>query len=149
MSGIDGSTSTAAGAACVGEGMTVLITGDMSFSYDVNGLSSTYLSPRFKIIVMCNGGGGIFRFIKPTSDLPELETCFEIHRDISVEKYADLFGLRYFELNDEKSAAEVLSLFFAEEDRRLYWRSTPRMFIMPRFCGDTSAGRGNDDNDSI
>lgn len=117
VSGIDGSTSTAAGAACVGEEMTVLITGDMSFSYDVNGLSSTYLSPRFKIIVMCNGGGGIFRFIKPTSDLPELETCFEIHRDISVEKYADLFGLRYFELNDEKSAAEVLSLFFAEEDR--------------------------------
>ena len=117
VSGIDGSTSTAAGAACVGEEMTVLITGDMSFSYDVNGLSSTYLSPRFKIIVMCNGGGGIFRFIKPTSDLPELETCFEIHRDISVEKYADLFGLRYFELNDEKSAAEVLSLFFAEKDR--------------------------------
>ena len=108
---------SAAGAACVGEEMTVLITGDMSFSYDVNGLSSTYLSPRFKIIVMCNGGGGIFRFIKPTSDLPELETCFEIHRDISVEKYADLFGLRYFELNDEKSAAEVLSLFFAEKDR--------------------------------
>ena len=117
VSGIDGSTSTAAGAACVVEEMTVLITGDMSFSYDVNGLSSTYLSPRFKIIVMCNGGGGIFRFIKPTSDLPELETCFEIHRDISVEKYADLFGLRYFELNDEKSAAEVLSLFFAEKDR--------------------------------
>ncbi len=49
--------------------------------------------------------------------MPELETCFEIHRDISVEKYADLFGLRYFELNDEKSAAEVLSLFFAEKDR--------------------------------
>lgn len=117
VSGIEGSTSTAAGAACVGEEMTVLITGDMSFSYDVNGLSSTYLSPRFKIIVMCNGGGGIFRFIKPTSDLPELETCFEIHRDISVEKYADLFGLRYFELNDEKLAAEVLSLFFAEKDR--------------------------------
>ena len=39
------------------------------------------------------------------------------NRDISVEKYADLFGLRYFELNDEKSAAEVLSLFFAEKDR--------------------------------
>ena len=54
VSGIEGSTSTAAGAACVGEEMTVLITGDMSFSYDVNGVSSTYLSPRFKIIVMCN-----------------------------------------------------------------------------------------------
>ncbi|OUN72814.1 2-succinyl-5-enolpyruvyl-6-hydroxy-3-cyclohexene-1-carboxylic-acid synthase [Barnesiella sp. An55] len=115
--GIDGSTSTAAGAACVGDGPTVFITGDMSFSYDANGLSSAYLSPRFKVIVMCNGGGGIFRFIKPTAGLPELERCFEVHRDIPVEKYADLFGLRYFAIDDEASAAEVLPRFFAESER--------------------------------
>ena len=115
--GIDGSTSTAAGASCVDEAMTLFITGDMSFSYDANGLSSAYLSPRFKVIVMCNGGGGIFRFIKPTTGLPELERCFEVHRDIPVEKYADLFGLRYFEIHDEASAAEVLPRFFAESEQ--------------------------------
>ena len=97
--------------------MTLFITGDMSFSYDANGLSSSYLSPRFKVIVMCNGGGGIFRFIKPTAGLPELERCFEVHRDIPVEKYADLFGLRYFEIHDEASAAEVLPRFFAESEQ--------------------------------
>ena len=111
VSGIDGSTSTAAGAACVGEGMTVLITGDMSFSYDVNGLSSTYLSPRFKIIVMCNGGGGIFRFIKPTSDLPELETCFEALYGVM------LLRLQKKELSEGTTKAIESSLFFAEEDR--------------------------------
>lgn len=116
--GIDGSTSTAVGVACVGDDeLTVFITGDMSFSYDVNGLSSGYLSPRFKVIVMCNGGGGIFRFIKPTAGLPELERCFEVHRDIPVQKYADLFGLRYFEIVDEVSATEVLSRFFAEREQ--------------------------------
>lgn len=115
--GIDGSTSTAAGAACVGDEPTVFITGDMSFSYDVNGLSAACLPPRFKVIVMCNGGGGIFRFIKPTAGLPELERCFEVHREIPVEKYADLFGLRYFEIHDEASAAEVLPRFFAENER--------------------------------
>ena len=115
--GIDGSTSTAAGASCVGDATTLFITGDMSFSYDANGLSSAYLSPRFKVIVMCNGGGGIFRFIKPTAGLPELERCFEVHRDIPVEKYADLFGLRYFEIDSETSAAEVLPRFFAENER--------------------------------
>lgn len=115
--GIDGSTSTAAGASCVGDETTLFITGDMSFSYDANGLSSAYLSPRFKVIVMCNGGGGIFRFIKPTAGLPELERCFEVHRDIPVEKYADLFGLRYFEIDSEASAAEVLPRFFAESER--------------------------------
>lgn len=117
VSGIDGATSTAAGAACVGQELTLLITGDMSFSYDVNGLSLPCRSPRFKIIVMCNGGGGIFRFIKPTSGLPELESCLEVRRDIPVRKYADLFDFRYFEITDEASAAEVLPRFFAEAEQ--------------------------------
>ena len=64
-----------------------------------------------------NGGGGIFRFIKPTAGLPELEHCFEVHRDIPVQKYADLFDLRYFEIVDEASATEVLPRFFAERER--------------------------------
>ncbi len=129
VSGIDGSTSTAVGAACVGEENTLLVTGDMSFSYDLNGLASAYLSPRFKMIVICNGGGGIFRFIRPTCDLPELESCFEVHRDLPMEKYADLFGLCYFEATDEVTLAEVLPRFFAEQDApALLAIKTPREY---------------------
>ena len=78
VSGIDGSTSTAIGASLAYSGTTLLITGDMSFSYDLSGLASQYNSPRLKIIVMKNGGGGIFRFIKSTSALPELERYLEV-----------------------------------------------------------------------
>lgn len=52
VSGIDGSTSTAVGASLAYSGTTLLITGDMSFSYDLSGLASQYNSPRLKIIVM-------------------------------------------------------------------------------------------------
>ena len=113
VSGIDGSTSTALGASLVYDGVMVLITGDMSFSYDLSGLASQYNSDRFKIIVMCNGGGGIFRFIKSTSELPELERYFEVRRDIPVDRYAGAFGFKYFEAVSEDSLAAVLPAFWA------------------------------------
>lgn len=115
--GIDGSTSTALGASCVDENMTLLITGDMSFAYDANGLSTAYNMPRFKVIVMCNGGGGIFRFIKGPSELDELESCFEVHRDLPAEKYADLYGFRFFKADSEASLVAQLPLFFDEKER--------------------------------
>ncbi|MDB4108680.1 2-succinyl-5-enolpyruvyl-6-hydroxy-3-cyclohexene-1-carboxylic-acid synthase, partial [Flavobacteriaceae bacterium] len=42
-SGIDGSTSTAIGAACVSKDPTVFITGDLSFFYDSNALWNNYI----------------------------------------------------------------------------------------------------------
>ncbi len=113
VSGIDGSTSTALGASIAyTEGDTLLITGDMSFSYDLSGLASQYNSERLKIIVLCNGGGGIFRFINGPSDLPDFEQYFEVHRDIPIEKYADAFGFDYISATDEASLQESLCKLF-------------------------------------
>lgn len=104
VSGIDGSTSTALGASMVlPEQTTLLITGDMSFSYDLSGLASQYNSKNFKIIVLCNGGGGIFRFINGPSDLPEFEQYFEVHRDIPIDKYAAAFGFDFLQADNEVS----------------------------------------------
>ncbi len=108
VSGIDGSTSTALGASISTPNTTVLITGDMSFSYDLNGLTSQYNSKLFKIVVLCNGGGGIFRFINGPSMLPEFEQYFEVHRDIPIEKYAHAFGFDYIEADNEATLQDGL-----------------------------------------
>ncbi|NPD86063.1 2-succinyl-5-enolpyruvyl-6-hydroxy-3-cyclohexene-1-carboxylate synthase, partial [Lentimicrobium sp. L6] len=63
VSGIDGSVSTALGQSQKYKGQTILITGDLSFFYDNNALWNNYLNSNFKIILINNGGGGIFRFI--------------------------------------------------------------------------------------
>ena len=117
VSGIDGSTSTAVGASLAYSGTTLLITGDMSFSYDLSGLASQYNSPRLKIIVMKNGGGGIFRFIKSTSALPELERYLEVGHDVPVKQYAEAFGFRFFDAVNEESLKTALPGFFAEAER--------------------------------
>lgn len=113
VSGIDGSTSTTLGASLVCEdATTLLITGDMSFGYDLSGLASQYNSSKLKIIVLRNGGGSIFRFINGPTELPEFEKYFEVKQDIPVNKYAAAFGFDYFEANNEIMLKEQLVLLF-------------------------------------
>ncbi len=115
-SGIDGSVSTAVGVAWLNPGITVLITGDMSFLYDSNALWNNYISPRLKIIVMKNGGGGIFRFIPGPSDLPELEEFFETACEVDVEGFARLHHFRYFYAAKAEELQEILPDFWTLTD---------------------------------
>lgn len=115
-SGIDGATSTAVGAACLNKGMTLLITGDMGFIYDSNALWNKYISPRLKIIVIKNGGGGIFRFIPGPSELEELEECFETSMEVNVRGFAEIHHFRYFQAVSATELDQVLPDFFEVED---------------------------------
>ena len=68
-SGIDGSTSTAVGAAFASKNQTVFISGDLSFFYDSNALWNTNIPANFRIIVINNSGGGIFKIIQQLQGL--------------------------------------------------------------------------------
>lgn len=107
VSGIDGCTSTAVGGALAYSASlpeyssekrpTVLITGDMSFSYDLGALGCGLAPDTLKIIVLNNGGGNIFRFIGSTSGLPQpvLEKCFCADPMLDIRKVAIAFGFDY------------------------------------------------------
>lgn len=110
VSGIDGTVSTAAGAAYMSGDPLYLVTGDMGFFYDSNGLWHKHLKDNLKIIVVNNGGGGIFRFIDGPEQSGYLE-LFESPHDLSAKPLAELFGLRYFSADDEVTLDTVLSTF--------------------------------------
>ena len=60
-SGIDGITSTALGIASASKEPTFLLTGDLAFYHDMNGLHNSYkYNIPLTIILINNGGGGIF-----------------------------------------------------------------------------------------
>ncbi|MFD1552284.1 2-succinyl-5-enolpyruvyl-6-hydroxy-3-cyclohexene-1-carboxylic-acid synthase [Putridiphycobacter roseus] len=64
VSGIDGSTSTAVGMAIANPNqLVVLITGDISFFYDSNGLWVSDLPGNLRIFLINNNGGGIFNIL--------------------------------------------------------------------------------------
>ncbi len=117
VSGIDGSTSTAIGAHCQYDDVTLLVSGDMSAQYDVGALGLTEITPRFKMVVLNNGGGGIFRFIKSTSGLDECEECFAADVRLPLRQLSDGYGFEYFEASDKTSLEVAISGFIAENKR--------------------------------
>ena len=103
VSGIDGSTSTALGAAMQYANPTLLITGDMSMAYDIGALACSFVSPDLKIIVINNGGGEIFRFIPSTSRLPCREHYFSVPPVLPLAGLAKAYGFNYFHCPPERA----------------------------------------------
>lgn len=93
-SGIDGSTSTALGAALIQKEQTILITGDISFLYDSNALWNNYIPDDFRIIVINNSGGGIFRFIPGPKSSDALE-FFETPHNLDASALCSMYGFDY------------------------------------------------------
>jgi 2-succinyl-5-enolpyruvyl-6-hydroxy-3-cyclohexene-1-carboxylate synthase len=111
-SGIDGSTSTAIGAAIVNpEKEHILISGDISFLYDSNSLWNKYLPKNLKIIVVNNYGGGIFRIIPGPANSKQLETFFEAKHNQNIAKIASAFNCEYTLIQDPKTLNKELSTF--------------------------------------
>jgi 2-succinyl-5-enolpyruvyl-6-hydroxy-3-cyclohexene-1-carboxylate synthase len=62
--GIDGTVSSAFGAAAAGPGPVVLLIGDVSLAYDIGGLlAASRLGLKLTIVLLDNDGGGIFDFL--------------------------------------------------------------------------------------
>lgn len=118
VSGIDGCTSTALGASIANPaGVTLLVSGDMSFQYDIGALASPHMGPGFKMAVICNGGGGIFRFIPSTRSLPELERYFAVGTRLPLEDLCRGYGIAYFKAGSETELQREFRRFAAVSDR--------------------------------
>ncbi|TXK22024.1 2-succinyl-5-enolpyruvyl-6-hydroxy-3-cyclohexene-1-carboxylic-acid synthase [Pontibacter qinzhouensis] len=114
-SGIDGSTSTSVGCALTSPYLTTLITGDLAFFYDRNGLWHNYLPQNLRIILLNNHAGGIFRLIDGPRQQPELEPFFETHQALNGENTARDFNLAYTACHSLEELQVALKTFFTEE----------------------------------
>lgn len=116
-SGIDGSTSTALGAATASDRRTTLLTGDIGFFYDSNALWNNYIPKDFRIVLVNNGGGGIFRILPGHSETPLFNTFFETSHDLTAAHLAKMFGFGYRTAQDEAGLITALDGFFDASDR--------------------------------
>ncbi len=112
-SGIDGTTSTAAGFSIISNVLSVVLTGDISFFYDSNALFNNHLSNQLRIIVINNGGGGIFRYIPGPQSTGQLEKHFESHHGFTAEGIAKSFNLDYDCVSSEAELVECLQDFYS------------------------------------
>jgi len=96
--GIDGLVSSGIGAAQASGRQTTIVTGELGFLHDIGGLAALRdVSTPVRIVVIDNGGGGIFHFLPQQSalDADEFEALFGTPRAVSVERAAALFDLPY------------------------------------------------------
>lgn len=126
-SGIEGSTSTAVGAAQINALPTLLVTGDLSFFYDCNGLWNNHIPSNFKIILINNNGGGIFRILPGEKDTPIFDTYFETLHHRNAKYIAKTFDIDYQIIRSKWRLKEKLTRFFANDKRpKLIEIETPR-----------------------
>jgi len=111
-SGIDGSSSTAVGAAFVSKIPTLLITGDLSFFYDSNALWNAYLKKNFRIIIINNQGGGIFRILPGQKDTPTYDEYYETVHKRNAKDLCKSFGVGYSSVHSEWRLKRKLKSFF-------------------------------------
>jgi 2-succinyl-5-enolpyruvyl-6-hydroxy-3-cyclohexene-1-carboxylate synthase len=111
-SGIDGSSSTAVGAAFVREGLVTLITGDMAFFYDRNAFWHNYPLANLRIILLNNHAGGIFRLIDGPAKQPELVEFFETKQALTAVHLAAEYGFHYAAVTTSEELETALSEFY-------------------------------------
>lgn len=124
-SGIDGSTATAIGANLGSKKPTVLITGDISFLYDSNALWNNYTPNSFKIILINNGGGGIFRILPGHDETPVFNTFFETEHQLTAEHLAKMYGYEYKTITNQVELNSDIESFLNSNHKGILEIFTP------------------------
>ncbi len=123
--GIDGLISSGIGAAHASGRPTTIVTGDLGLLHDIGGLAALHdVQTPVRIVVVDNGGGGIFHFLPQEQALDggEFEALLGTPRGVNIAKAADLFDLPHRRLDDLAALPAALAagtgLIEVKTDRR-------------------------------
>ncbi len=115
-SGIDGSTSTAIGAAFTNKNQTIFITGDLSFFYDSNALWNNKIPANFRIILINNSGGGIFKIISGPNST-NASKYFETPHCLTAKHLCKMYGFEYCKALSTKTVKHELQDFYTVSEK--------------------------------
>ena len=108
VNGIDGTISTALGLATNGL-PTYLVTGDLSFFHDVNGLAVAKTHDlNLTIILHNNDGGGIFEYL-PQKGTKHFDYLFSTSQGLDYSGAAKLYGCGYTKITSPDELSAVLA----------------------------------------
>ncbi|MGI8801504.1 MAG: 2-succinyl-5-enolpyruvyl-6-hydroxy-3-cyclohexene-1-carboxylic-acid synthase [Solirubrobacteraceae bacterium] len=111
--GIDGTISSAFGAAASGGGPVVALIGDVALAHDIGGLlAATRLGLSLTIVLLDNAGGGIFDFLPISGESDVFEHHVATPTGLDFARAAHLYGLAHERAGDlaELEAALAVSV---------------------------------------
>lgn len=110
ISGIDGNIATAIGLAQGCQRPLLAMLGDQAFLYDINSLAQIKKAKYPVIlIVINNGGGGIFSFLPIGQIKPVCEEYFAAAHEMDFHYAANLFDLPYYHPQNKQDWEEIFS----------------------------------------
>ena len=95
-----------------GEDWHLLLVGDLSFVYDSNALWNNRFPENLKIIILNDGGGGIFRLLKGPDSMEFFEEFSVTHHPVSLELLSQSFGKGFQRVQQEEELEEKLEALF-------------------------------------
>ena len=112
--GIDGTVSTALGLSTNGK-PTVMVTGDLSFFHDLNGLAigKTH-GMNLTIILHNNDGGGIFQYL-PQKGTDDFDYLFNTPQGIDYSGLATMYGLDYVKVTTNAELEVAMKQYIGTE----------------------------------
>lgn len=112
--GIDGTLSTALGMATNGK-KTVMVTGDLSFFHDLNGLALAKTHDLdLTIILFNNDGGGIFQYL-PQKSAPNFDYLFSTPQGLDYSGLETLYGIHFNRVDSYKAYIQALDKAFSSK----------------------------------
>ncbi|MDR1882368.1 MAG: 2-succinyl-5-enolpyruvyl-6-hydroxy-3-cyclohexene-1-carboxylic-acid synthase [Prevotella sp.] len=112
--GIESSLPAAVGFASVHRGVTYLIIGDLSFFYGLNSLWNIEHVKNLRILLINNGGGGIFHLLPGLNKAPSLMQYVAAAHNTDAKKWAEAAGLQYLPATDTPELDKALAVFVDE-----------------------------------
>ena len=127
--GIDGTVSSAFGAAAAGAEPVVLLIGDVALAHDIGGLlAARRLGIALTIVLVNNEGGGIFDFL-PVAGIPEQE-LYDAHvvtpTGLDFRHAAELYGLHHEPVDDLDGLRAALGAALRARHSSIVEVRTPR-----------------------
>ncbi len=116
--GIEGSLSAAAGHSLVTTDMVVHVTGDLSFFYDQNALWNRELQGNLRILLINNGGGGIFSKFEGLKSSPVRESFVMAEHAVNAEGICRQNNVSYRIISEEIDIEEAVDWLIKTESSR-------------------------------
>jgi len=108
--GIDGTLSTAMGLAHHNQ-PSVLLTGDLAFLHDTNGLLNVAaLHGSLTVVLINNHGGGIFEMLPISQFEPEFETYFVTPQQVNFEGLCGAYGASYRQITQVEDLIKAVEM---------------------------------------
>ncbi|MCQ4334517.1 2-succinyl-5-enolpyruvyl-6-hydroxy-3-cyclohexene-1-carboxylic-acid synthase [Natronomonas sp. F2-12] len=118
-SGIDGITSSALGAGYGTTDPLVILTGDLAYYHDMNGLLSVARADvDATIVCLNNDGGGIFHLL-PIEDHDSFERWFRTPHGLDFEHSAELYELAFARTDDRAEFRDLYTEAVGRDDTRI------------------------------